>query len=271
MNKYALRILFLHLILSLLTACTTSKSGPQPVTIDKPTASIEIGESTSADAADSTDSSVPVFTVTVPSQGQAIPIGQPITFSGRMQPPPTEDITMTAYFAIEGGTHPNFDFTTIDKVTGDWAIETQIHPQHIGPAHLILAANAGPNTAMDAGGATEIPVQLVYDQADGATYINITSPIEMFPSVEAGSRMKFQGSAHNPINGNVEFRVTEYDTETPISFDEILVSESGTWETVLTIPADWAGQTLLVDACTKTEESNNTGAWCSTKIITVLE
>lgn len=56
----------------------------------------------------------PTRTVNQPSEGDEIAIAQPFMISGRLTPPPDEETTVTVRIAIDGGTHPNFDFVTVD-------------------------------------------------------------------------------------------------------------------------------------------------------------
>ncbi len=171
------------------------------------------------------------YTITVdsPQPNQAITIGREFTFSGSINPVPSQRLEIEL---IANGTQSNGEsliaFAEVDPATGAWSITESISPRRTGPATLHVRV---------AGTAVAVPVALQLAADETNTIIIVNQPLTG-EVVVAGQTLLISGESRNLVDGKIQVGLygcpadTDENLEANIEFE----AGNGPWRAQIILP-----------------------------------
>ena len=182
------------------TSEPTATQAATAVPLDKPTAAPTLEptiEATVAATAVSSEAINYAITVDSPRPGQVVPVAQNFTFSGTVDPIPSQQLNLSVN--VLGNESPNAGLITavdVDPQTGSWSISEAIHPGRTGPAELHVGVDGSEASVT-------VPIALHHAENETATLVTVNQPQDM-DIVVAGKTLLLSGESSNLVDNKIQ-------------------------------------------------------------------
>lgn len=185
------------------------------------------------------------ITVTEPAAGAELIVGQEVTFSGQIDPPPTESFVIAV---MVGGIEAMTGMVDADPTTGEWSFTAELLPLATGPGELIVSVTPEVELRQEA--------VLVFDPASEDPFVTLSRP-ESVETAVSGRVFFFAGDSQNLIDDTLTIGVLVEDCTTFAAAQSFDLS-GGRWYGLIILPEDLESGPACAIAYTGEYESD---AW----------
>lgn len=170
------------------------------------------------------------YTITVdsPQPNQKLTAVNPFTFSGSINPVPSQRLEIELITSGSSNSNNLLLFADVDPITGSWSVTSPIPPHRTGPALLHVRA---------AGVDATVPVILQLAEDETATIVTVNQPLPGDMAV-AGQTLLISGESRNLIDGKIQVGLFGCPTDTDDNLEAHIESEGGNgpWRAQIVVP-----------------------------------